>query len=72
MNTEITHTPGSLNDQRAGFPAYRAQLAAMSDRTLSAEYAWVLRGTLDRVFGRNARAVYPHIVAELVKRGLSR
>ena len=72
MNTETAHTPGSLNDQRAGYPAYRAQFAAMSDRALSAEYAWVLRGTCDQIFGRNARAVYPHIVAELAKRGLSR
>ena len=72
MNTETEHTPGSLNGQRAGYPAYRAQLAAMSDRALSAEYAWILRGTSDRVFGRNARAVYPHIVAELAKRGMSR
>jgi len=52
MNTETEHTPGSLNDQRAGYPAYRAQLAAMSNRALSAEYAWVLRGTFDRIFGR--------------------
>ena len=72
MSTETEHTPGSLNDQRAGYPAYRAQLAAMSDRTLSTEYAWVLRGTFDRIFGRNARAVYPHVVAEMARRGLRR
>jgi hypothetical protein len=53
----VLHTPGSIADAREGYPAYRAQLAAMSDRALSAEYSGILRGTCDRIFGRNARAV---------------
>ena len=68
---ETTHTPGSLDDQQAGYPAYRAQLAVMSDRALSAEYSWILRGTCDRIFGRMP-APYPLVVGEMARRGLSR
>ncbi len=71
MNIETEHTPGSLNDRRAGYPAYRAQLAAMSDRALSAEYAWVLRGTVAMPLGGLARAWPADAVVDRRHSGIS-
>jgi hypothetical protein len=56
----------------ASLPSYPHRIKGLSDAQLSREYAWVLEATTSRILGVTARAVFPHIVAELARRGMSR
>lgn len=58
----------TTNDQRAGWPNAKAQLAKWPDTVLRRERFEMLRASFDRMFGHNAKQALALIDAEITRR----